>query len=146
MAALGGDRRGAGDVFAARRYDLDRRTPLDTPSSPEALPDAAPGEFRDAEGEELPDAISPHTEEFHDRPHLDPACDATPCPSVVTVILGRLVVDCTREVPLDLVVLVLRQDQNPRQSRHFRVYGPRVTPQDQTTTATAGPVRRSRSR
>ena len=41
----------------------------------------------------------------------------------LTVILGRLVVDCTREVPLDLVVPVPRQDQNPRQSRHFRAYG-----------------------
>ena len=45
---------------------------------------------------------------------------------------------CTCEVPLDLAVLVPQQDQNPSQSRHFRVPGPCVAPQHQTTTAIAG--------
>ncbi len=51
----------------------------------------------------------------------DPACDTTPSPSAVAVILGRVVVACTSKVPLYQVDLRPQQAQFPLVARHFRL-------------------------
>src|SRR5215218_9519847 len=53
----------------------------------------------------------------------DPACDTTPSPSVVAVILGRVVVACTSKVPLHQVDLSPQQAQFLLVARHFRLSG-----------------------
>lgn len=58
----------------------------------------------------------------------DPASEASPRPSAVTVIFGLPVVACTRGVPLLLTTLLLQQDQDVQQDRHLRAFQDRVAP------------------
>jgi hypothetical protein len=51
----------------------------------------------------------------------DPACDTTPCPSAVTVILRRAVVTCTSKVPLHQIDMSPQQAQFRLVARHFRL-------------------------
>jgi hypothetical protein len=54
----------------------------------------------------------------------DPACDTTPSPSAVAVIVGRVVVACTSKVLLYPVDLRLQQSQFPLVAGHFVYPGP----------------------
>src|SRR6185312_6507936 len=54
-----------------------------------------------------------------------PAYDATPAPSAVTVIFGRMVVGCTSKVPLHQVQLGPQQAQSRLVKGHFRLSGNR---------------------
>ena len=49
----------------------------------------------------------------------DPACDTTPSPSAVAVILGRVVVACTSKVPLRQMILRPQQAQFPLERGTF---------------------------
>jgi hypothetical protein len=51
----------------------------------------------------------------------DPACDTTPSPSAVTVIVGRVVVACTSKVPLHQIDMIPQQAQFPLVGRHFHL-------------------------
>ena len=53
----------------------------------------------------------------------DPACEATPAPSLVTVIVGRVLVGCTFEVPSPLGNCWRRNLQSSLLRGHF-VYRP----------------------
>lgn len=54
----------------------------------------------------------------------EPACDTTPRPSAVTVILGRVAVAFTSKVPSLPGILVLQQAQFPVATGHFHLSSP----------------------
>ena len=55
--------------FLRRPWGSRRRNTISTQGSHPKMR-YLPAPWREREGEELPDAISPHAEEFHDRPHI----------------------------------------------------------------------------
>jgi len=86
----------------------------------------------------VPNAVVSPVQSASPARSRDPTCDTTSAPSVVTVIVGRTVVRCTRGVPLCAVDLSLKNSDPTALSRHFRAFEARVGHQRRLPTATAG--------